>query len=126
LSCDTLVANEWYKKQICHLLDVTRERYRSWVILLALIHVTPILRCVCKLAKSDPHLRHIGLSVCSSVRLSFCQTRLPLEGFSWILILEGFSKICREFLSFINIWKEYFLLYMNNYVKYTNFSLHFS
>jgi hypothetical protein len=33
-------------------------------------------------------------------------TRLPLDGFSWNLIFEGFSTICREISSFIKIWKE--------------------
>ena len=44
-----------------------------------------------KIAKSDHHLRHVCLSVCPSVRRSICPhrtTRLPLDGFSYNLILE--------------------------------------
>ena len=33
-------------------------------------------------------------------------TRLPLDGFSWKLIFEDFSKICPENSSFIKIWQE--------------------
>ena len=33
-------------------------------------------------------------------------TRLPLDGFSWNLIFEFFSKICRENSSFVKIWQE--------------------
>jgi hypothetical protein len=39
------------------------------------------------------------MSVCTSVRLSFCPQgtiRLPLKGFSWNFIYENFSKICLE------------------------------
>ena len=33
------------------------------------------------------------------------------DGFSWNLIFEGCSKICRESLGFIKIWQEWRLLY---------------
>jgi len=33
-------------------------------------------------------------------------TRFPLDGFSWNFTLEHFPKICRENLSFIQIWQE--------------------
>jgi len=39
-------------------------------------------------------------------------TWLPLDGFSWNLILEDFLKICWENSSFINIRQEYWVLYM--------------
>ena len=39
-------------------------------------------------------------------------TRLPLDGFSWNLILEYFSKICRENLNFIKIYQKWRVLYM--------------
>jgi hypothetical protein len=49
------------------------------------------------------------MSVCLSVRPSVCvsvfphgATRLSLDGFSWNLIFEYFSKICGENLSFMN------------------------
>jgi hypothetical protein len=34
-------------------------------------------------------------------------TRLPLDGCSWNLVFEYFSKTCRETSSFIKIWQEY-------------------
>jgi hypothetical protein len=50
--------------------------------------------------------------VCPSVRPHW--TRLPLDGYSWNLIFEYFSKICPENSSFIKIWKEYRILYTNS------------
>ena len=44
-------------------------------------------------------------SVYPSIRL-YGTTRLSLNGFSWNLIPECFSKICRENSSFITIWHE--------------------
>jgi hypothetical protein len=58
-----------------------------------------IFRCIRKNAKSDYWLCH----VCLSVRLSAWKTRLPLEGFSWNLTIEYFSKFCRENSSFNKI-----------------------
>ena len=46
-----------------------------------------------KIAKSDYAARHIRLSVCPNGT-----NRLPLEGFSRILISEYFSNICQEML----------------------------
>ena len=43
-------------------------------------------------------------SVCTSVSPNGT-TRLPLDGFSWNLIFEYFSKICRENSCFIKIWQ---------------------
>jgi len=43
-----------------------------------------------KMARSDCRIRHVCLSVCRR------GTRLPLQGFSRNLILDYFSKICRE------------------------------
>jgi len=45
------------------------------------------------------------LFVCPSVR-PHGSARLPLDGFSWNLIFEYFSKICRENSRFIKIWQE--------------------
>ena len=45
------------------------------------------------------------MSVRSSVR-PHGTTRLPLDEFSWNLIFECFSKICRENSSLIKIWQE--------------------
>ena len=59
-------------------------------------------RRVPKISKNDYQLRH--LSVCPSVR-PYVTTLFPLDGFSWNLVFEDFSKICREYSSFINIWQ---------------------
>ena len=48
-----------------------------------------------------------SLSVCPHVT-----TQLPLDGFSWNLILECFSKTCGENYSPIKIGQEYRVLYM--------------
>ena len=58
-----------------------------------------IFRRVRKIAKSDCWLRLLCLSVHPSVRLSVRPhgtTRLPLDGFSWKVMFEHFSKLCRE------------------------------
>jgi hypothetical protein len=55
------------------------------------------------------------LSFIMSVRLSVRlrgTTRFPLDGFSWNLIFEGVSKICRDNSRFIKIGQEYWVLYM--------------
>ena len=46
-------------------------------------------------------LRKSTISFVMSVR-----PHLPLDGFSWNLIFEYFSKICRENSSFIKTWQE--------------------
>jgi hypothetical protein len=51
------------------------------------------------------------LSVLPSIRPRGT-TRLPLDGFSWNLIFECFSKICREYSSFLKIWQEWLLIYV--------------
>jgi hypothetical protein len=42
--------------------------------------------------------------------------RLPLDGFSWNMIFEDCSKICRECPSLIKIWQEWRTLYVKTYV----------
>jgi hypothetical protein len=54
-----------------------------------------IFRCIRKIAKSDYKLHHVWLPV----RLPVCvhgTTRLPLDGFSWNVIFECFSKMSRK------------------------------
>jgi hypothetical protein len=54
-------------------------------------------------------LRKTTISFVMSVRPSDRPqgtTRFPLDGFSWNFIFEHFSKICRENVSFIQIWQE--------------------
>jgi len=51
-------------------------------------------------------LRKASISCVMSVRLFVCPhgtTRLPLDGFSWIVVFEYFSKNCREDSRFIKI-----------------------
>jgi hypothetical protein len=55
------------------------------------------------------------MSVCLSVCLHGT-TLLPLDEFSWSLIFEDFSKICRENSSFIKIKHEKRVLYMTTCV----------
>ena len=43
-------------------------------------------------------------------------TRLPLDGFSWNLMYECFSKICRKNSSLIKVWEEWRILYVKAYI----------
>ena len=55
--------------------------------------------CVCARARV-----HVCVSACVCACVCVCPhgiTRLPLDEFSWNLIFENFSKICRENLSFV-------------------------
>jgi len=63
-----------------------------------------------KIAKSDYWLRH----VCPSVRPHGI-VRLPLDGFSWKLVLQYYWTFCRENSSLTLIWQEFRILYMNTY-----------
>ena len=61
------------------------------------------------------------LPVCLSVRPSARQhrtTRLPLDGISWNLIFETFSKIYRESWGLIKTWQELRVFCTNIYVLY--------
>jgi hypothetical protein len=63
-------------------------------------------------------LRKATISYVMSVCLCVClhgTTRFPLNVFSWALILEYFSKICRENSGFIKMWQEWQVLYMKTY-----------
>jgi hypothetical protein len=61
---------------------------------------------------SYPKLQKATISspVCPPVRMQ--QLTLPLDGFSWNLTFEDFSKICRENSSVIKIWHEQRVRYM--------------
>jgi len=57
------------------------------------------------------------MPVCPSVSVSVRPhrtTRFPLDGFSWNLIFEYFSKICQENTSFIKIWQLERVRYTKN------------
>jgi hypothetical protein len=67
-----------------------------------------------------------------SVRFSACPSahlhetnRLPLNGFSWNLIFEYFSKICREIPRLIKIWQELTVLYMKTNIHFWSHQVHF-
>ena len=53
-----------------------------------------------KIAEKKTQMRHIYQSICSHGT-----TRLPLDGFSWNLIFENFSKIYEKYSSFIKNWQ---------------------
>jgi hypothetical protein len=57
-----------------------------------------VFTCVRKISKRDYSISHVCLSVCPHGT-----TLLPLDGSSWNLIFEYFSKICRENSSFTQI-----------------------
>jgi hypothetical protein len=58
---------------------------------------SPAFRCFSKIAKKKSIL---ALS-CPSVRPSAWNNSVPLDGFSWNLTFDDFSKICRQNSSFI-------------------------
>jgi hypothetical protein len=69
-----------------------------------------------KISKSSYWLRHVCPQGTS---------QLPLDGFSWNLIFEYFSKICLEYSSFIKIWQESSVLYMTTNVHFLSYLAHF-
>jgi len=60
------------------------------------------------------------MSACPSFR-PHETIRLPLEGFSWNLTFQHFSKICRENSSFIKIWQEYPALYLKTNTHFCSY-----
>jgi hypothetical protein len=65
-------------------------------------------RRVRKIAESDYQLRHVGTSVCPTVRPHGTMDRL-----SWNLMFEYFSKICWETSSFCKILQKWRVFFMN-------------
>jgi hypothetical protein len=61
-------------------------------------------------ARSQSHENRPLASSCMSVR-PHVSTRLPLDGFSWNLILGTSTKICRETPNLVKIWRKYRALY---------------
>jgi hypothetical protein len=65
-------------------------------------HISSILvRSERKLPKSKHTICSTSLSACLHV-----EALEPLNGFSWNLISESFTEICRSEWSLINIWQE--------------------
>jgi hypothetical protein len=60
-----------------------------------------------------------------SLRSPICNNSAPLDGFSWNLISDYFSKIHWENSSFIKIWQELRLLYMKTDTHFWSNSAHF-
>jgi hypothetical protein len=87
-------------------------------------HIAAFLGAFAKLEKKVTvgFVIAVCLSVCLSVR-PHGATGLPLEGFSWNLIFEYFSKICLENSSFVNIRHGLRVLYINTYVRLTLYLL---
>ena len=58
----------------------------------------------------------------ASSRLTFCPphgtTPIPLDGFSWNLIFEDFTKICRENSSFIKIALDWRVFYTKTNIQF--------
>jgi hypothetical protein len=52
-------------------------------------------------------------------------TRLPLDGFSWNLVFEYFSKICRENSSFVKIGQKIMVLYLEINVHFRSYLTQF-
>jgi len=73
--------------------------------------------------------KRLLITSCLSVSVSVCPhgtTRLPLDGFSWNLILEYLSNICREYSSLIKIGQEKRVLYMKTIIHFLSYLAHFS
>jgi hypothetical protein len=84
------------------LADVTEWKFVYYDVPFPNLVNNPIIRGVKKFRKETVSF---GKSVYPSVRPNGT-TRFPLEGFSWNLEFEDFSKICRDISSFINIWQN--------------------
>jgi hypothetical protein len=80
------------------------------------------IKCSCLGAFSD--LRNLTVSfvtfVCPSIPLSHGTALLPLDGVSWNVIFEHFSKIYWEGSSFIKFWQVSLYFYKNCYPLYKN------
>ena len=50
-------------------------------------------------------------------------SQLPLDNFSWHLIFEYFSKICKENSAFIKIWLEQQVLYVKTNIHLSSYLL---
>ena len=92
----------------CRARETLQYRYFWWIHTELKSNVTYFLGESVKLRKATTNFI---ISVCVSV----CPhgiVRLTLDGFSWKLIFECFSKICRRISGLIKIGQEYWLLYV--------------
>jgi len=92
------------------LLGFRSSRYLSWLYLYGNAQIYRVGDFWGAFAK----LRKATISFLMSVRTSVCPhrtTRLPLDGDSWNVTFEYFSKNCRQNSRLIKIWQEKRLLY---------------
>jgi hypothetical protein len=68
-------------------------------------------RCVLKISKNYCYLRDVRPCICM-------EQRFPLDGFSWNLVFEYFSKNCRANSSFFKTWQEWRVLYMKTNIHF--------
>jgi hypothetical protein len=106
----------WNLTSICHVLfgmcfDTTRR------------FLFVVLQCVKWLSVTRRfrinYKKRIWSLFYPSVRLSACKNRAPLDGFTWNLILEAFTKICRKALNLFTIGQKYRKLTYINLLKTT-------
>jgi len=105
----------WIVRNLISFLILLRYIPVRWFCTSTSIHVTYFLGAFTKLWKATVSVvRSVPLSVCLSVRLSDPMKQLcsPPDGFSWNLIFEQISKICRENWRFIKISQEWRIIYM--------------
>jgi hypothetical protein len=89
--------------------------FQAWI-QIGYRHLDTFLGAFAKLRKAN---MTFVMSVCWSVRPSVCPhkiTRLALNWFSWNLISEVFSNICRGTSNLIKIWYEWWVPYMKIFV----------
>jgi hypothetical protein len=120
-----IAAMRWFRAQIFVLCQILNRFvwYFWWCCFvpftvrlglhLLITGVSVFLGHVREISKSCYFLRHFCLPV--SVR-PHGTTRLQLGWFSWNLIFEYFSKICRDSSIFIKIWRVFRVLYRKNFV----------
>ena len=70
-------------------------------------------------------LRKATMSFVMSLRLFAWNSSVATDGFSWNLIYEYCSKLCRENFSVIKIWKGERVLYIKNNIHFWSYLAHF-
>ena len=76
-------------------------------------------------ARSQNWIKRLLPSSCLSVRPPVCSQGtiwLPLDGFSWNLVLTDCLKICQQNSGLIKIWHEYRVLYTKTCVHLWHFA----
>jgi hypothetical protein len=94
INYSTLISSKFLKKSLFYLISI--NSLMTWV-----IKRSCSFRHVRKMAKNDYYLH-----VCPSILRLHETTLLPLDRFTWNMIVEYFSRICRGNLTLIKIWPE--------------------